>query len=156
MVNEAEWNLIVPDRVTIRAIHMPLHLDTSSDAGKAVFHADVERVSLDLAEAVADAIAYGCSAGSMVRSISELCDCMKSASTSVTIIFTFSSPTVSLAIIWLACCRAFSKQMLIPGYAFAKGIFVNTANVIVAVMLVGREFITRRNGTVAATSSEYP
>lgn len=146
----------MPDRLTIRATRMPLHLNTSSDPEKAVFHADVERVSLDWAEAVADAIAYGCSAGSMVHPISELSDCMKFASTSVTIIFTFSSPTVSSAIIWLVCCRAFSKQMLIPGYAFAKGFFVNRADGIVAVLLVGREFLTRRNGTVAATSSEYP
>jgi maleate isomerase/arylmalonate decarboxylase len=75
-VNEAEWNLMAPDGVTIHAARMALHLDTSSDTGKAALYADVERAASDLAEAGLDAIAYGCTAGSMVQPASVLSDFM--------------------------------------------------------------------------------
>jgi maleate isomerase/arylmalonate decarboxylase len=75
-VNEAEWNLMAPDGVTIHAARMALHLDTSSDAGKAALYADVERAGRDLAEAGLDAIAYGCTAGSMVQPATALSDFM--------------------------------------------------------------------------------
>ncbi len=79
-VNEAEWNLMAPDGVTIHAARMALHLDTSSDAGKAALYADVERTVSDLAEAGLDAIAYGCTAGSMVQPATALGDFMTKAS----------------------------------------------------------------------------
>lgn len=75
-VNEAEWNLMAPDGVSIHAARMALHLDTSSDAGKAALYADVERAASDLAEAGLDAIAYGCTAGSMVHPTTALSDFM--------------------------------------------------------------------------------
>ncbi len=76
-VNEAEWNLMAPDGVTIHSARMKLHLDTTSDAGQAALYSDVEKASRDLAEAGVDAIAYGCTAGSMVQPASGLSDFMK-------------------------------------------------------------------------------
>ncbi|MBT3552870.1 MAG: decarboxylase [Rhodospirillaceae bacterium] len=79
-VNEAEWNMMAPDGVTIHAARMALHLDTSSDAGKAALYADVERTASDLAQAGLDAIAYGCTAGSMVQPAAALGDFMTKVS----------------------------------------------------------------------------
>jgi maleate cis-trans isomerase len=78
-VNEAEWHLMAPDGVSIHSARMPLHLDTTSEAGKAALFADIERASRDLAQAGVDAIAYGCTAGSMVLPVSDLSDFMENA-----------------------------------------------------------------------------
>ena len=71
-VNEAEWQLMAPAGITIHATRMPLHEDTTSAAGKAALYDDVRRATGALAEAGVDAIAYGCTAGSMVLPITEL------------------------------------------------------------------------------------
>ena len=70
--NEAEWARMVPPGVTLHAARMPLHLDTTSEAGKAALYADVERYAGDLAMASVDLIAYGCTAGSMVSPVGAL------------------------------------------------------------------------------------
>ncbi len=71
-VNEAEWNRMAPEGISIHATRMPLHADTSSSDGKKSLYTDVEKATKDLAQAQLDAIAYGCTAGSMVLPITEL------------------------------------------------------------------------------------
>ena len=73
-VNEAEWQIMAPDGVTIHSTRMPLHADTTSEAGKAALYADIEKAVADLAQAGPDCIAYGCTAGSMVMPITALTD----------------------------------------------------------------------------------
>lgn len=75
-VNEAEWQIMAPEGVTVHATRMALHLDTHSDEGKRKLHADIEQAVRDLAQAAPDAIAYGCTAGSMVNPPSSLPDFM--------------------------------------------------------------------------------
>ena len=76
-VNEAEWHQMVPDGVTIHVTRMPLHADTSSDEGKKALYRDIEKSTLDLAEAGLSVIAYGCTAGSMVQSVDQLSEFMR-------------------------------------------------------------------------------
>lgn len=75
-VNEVEWQIMAPDGVTVHATRMALHMDTTSDAGKAKLHADIDKAVSDLAQAAPDVIAYGCTAGSMVNPASSLPDYM--------------------------------------------------------------------------------
>ncbi len=79
-VNEAEWQMMAPAGVTIHATRMSLHTDTSGAAAKAALYEDVRRATGDLAQAGVDAIAYGCTAGSMVLPITELSDFMTEVS----------------------------------------------------------------------------
>ena len=75
-VNEAEWQVMAPEGVTIHATRMALHMDSTSDAGKAALYADIDKAVGDLALAAPDVIAYGCTAGSMVNPVSALPDYM--------------------------------------------------------------------------------
>lgn len=79
-VNEAEWQIMAPDGVTLHSTRMPLHADTTSDAGKAALYSDIEKSVADLAQAGVDCIAYGCTAGSMVMPITALTDHMEATS----------------------------------------------------------------------------
>ena len=74
--NEAEWARMAPDGVTIHASRMPLHADTSSEAGKRVHYADLEKAARDLAQARVSVIAYGCTAGSLVNPVTQIAECM--------------------------------------------------------------------------------
>ena len=65
-VNEAEWNRMAPEGISIHAARMPLHANTASADGKKLLYDDVKKATLDLVQARLDAIAYGCTAGSMV------------------------------------------------------------------------------------------
>ena len=65
-VNETEWNLVKPDGVTVHAARMVLHSDTTSEEGKAALHRDLSHAVNSLAPAGVSAIAYGCTAGSMI------------------------------------------------------------------------------------------
>ncbi|MBO9514766.1 MAG: aspartate/glutamate racemase family protein [Variovorax sp.] len=67
-VNEAEWQLLLRemDDVSLHVTRMALHLDTTSAEGRAALDADIAKAVDDLAAACVDAIAYGCTAGSMV------------------------------------------------------------------------------------------
>lgn len=75
-VNEAEWNRMAPEGVTIHVTRMALHTDTTSPEGERRLYADIERATRDLAQAGLDAIAYGCTAGSMVMPLERLTDFM--------------------------------------------------------------------------------
>jgi len=76
-VNEAEWAIMAPDGVTIHTTRMALHLDTQSEEGQRALHADLDRAVGDLATAGLDAIAYGCTAGSMTNPPTALIDHMR-------------------------------------------------------------------------------
>ncbi len=75
-VNEAEWNIMAPDGVTIHSTRMPLHADHASVAGKQALYDDIEKATSDLAQAGVDVVAYGCTAGSMATPMTELADFM--------------------------------------------------------------------------------
>ena len=79
-VNEAEWNMMAPPGVTIHAARMALHTDTTSTKGKRALRRDLRKACADLAQAGVDAIAYGCTAGSMVSPVTELSDFMTDVS----------------------------------------------------------------------------
>lgn len=66
-VNEAEWQIMTPEGVTIHSTRMTLHADTTSEAGKKTLYADIDKAVGDLALAAPDVIAYGCTAGSMIN-----------------------------------------------------------------------------------------
>lgn len=72
--NEAEWQVMAPEGVTVHAVRMPLHTGTSSEEGLRALYADVEHAASDLAQASVDVIAYGCTAGSMTTPMTALCD----------------------------------------------------------------------------------
>ncbi|MDQ0316884.1 maleate cis-trans isomerase family protein [Amorphus orientalis] len=65
-VNEAEWSRMLPEGVTFHTHRMKLHSDTSSPAGRAALLDDLAEVIAMLAQARVDAVAYACTAGSMV------------------------------------------------------------------------------------------
>jgi maleate isomerase/arylmalonate decarboxylase len=67
---------MTPEGVTLHVTRMALHTDTTSPEGEHRLYADVERATHDLAQAGLDAIAYGCTAGSMVMPLGRLTDFM--------------------------------------------------------------------------------
>lgn len=71
-VNEAEWMRMVPEGVTVHSHRVPLHADTESDAGRAALLSDLEAAVGLLAQTGADAVAYACTAGSMVTPAASL------------------------------------------------------------------------------------
>lgn len=75
--NEAEWNRMVPEGVTVHTARMPLHTDTTSAHGKKSLYDDVGKFSRDLAQAGVSVVAYGCTAGSMVTPMEQLPDFMR-------------------------------------------------------------------------------
>jgi maleate cis-trans isomerase len=79
-VNEAEWQMMAPTGVTIHTARMPLHTDTSSDAGKKALYIDIEKSTGDLAQAGMSVVAYGCTAGSMSHPTNAIPDFMSGVS----------------------------------------------------------------------------
>ncbi len=79
-VNEAEWQMMAPAGVTIHSARMPLHTDTSSDAGKKALYEDIEKATSDLAQGGMSVIAYGCTAGSMSHPTNAIPDFMSGVS----------------------------------------------------------------------------
>ncbi len=73
-VNEAEWQRMMPAGVTFHTHRMPLHPDTVSAEGKAGLMRDLEAVFAMLKQARVDAIAYACTAGSMINPVDSLPD----------------------------------------------------------------------------------
>lgn len=71
-VNEAEWQRMVPEGVTFHTHRMPLHPDTTSAQGKAGLMRDLQAVFGMLKQARVDAIAYACTAGSMINPVESL------------------------------------------------------------------------------------
>ena len=65
-VNEAEWQRVLPEGVTLHATRMALHTDVASESGRRHLLEDAARAGADLAAAGVDVIAYGCTAGSLI------------------------------------------------------------------------------------------
>lgn len=102
-VNEAEWQRMAPEGVSLHATRMPLHSDTTSEAGKQALHDDLRRAASDLAQASVDVIAYACTAGSMVAPRNALAEYM----TEVTGI-----PAVTTAAALIDALRAFDVRKI--------------------------------------------
>ena len=66
-VNEAEWRAALPTDVAVRVARMPLHDDLASEHGRGILIADLAATARPLMQAGADAIAYGCTAGSLIH-----------------------------------------------------------------------------------------
>ena len=75
-VNEAEWNFMAPQGVSVHSTRMPLHSSVESAKEKEDLYADIQVATNFLSQAGLDSIAYGCTAGSMIRPVSELSDYM--------------------------------------------------------------------------------
>lgn len=73
-VNEAEWMRMMPDGVSFHTHRMKLHADTTSEAGKKALLDDLEQVFAMIKQARVDAIAYACTAGSMINPVNALPD----------------------------------------------------------------------------------
>jgi maleate isomerase/arylmalonate decarboxylase len=79
-VNEAEWSRMMPEGVTFHTHRMPLHPDTTSEAGKRGLMADLDQVFDMLKQSRVDAIAYACTAGSMINPVGSLPDALSERS----------------------------------------------------------------------------
>lgn len=75
-VNEGEWARLLPEGVTMHAMRMALHADTSTPEGKRVLHEDIKRAAGEVAKAGVDVVVYACTAGSMVTPLDALTDYM--------------------------------------------------------------------------------
>lgn len=75
-VNEAEWARMMPPGVTFHTHRMPLHPDTTSEAGKRGLMQDLDQVFAMLKQSRVDAIAYACTAGSMINPVGSLPDAL--------------------------------------------------------------------------------
>ena len=73
-VNEAEWNEMVPAGITVHSHRVRLHSNTDTAEGHAGLLADLGEAVALLAQTGADAIAYACTAGSMVTPANSLPD----------------------------------------------------------------------------------
>lgn len=73
-VNEAEWARMMPQGVTFHTHRMPLHADTVSEHGKKALMDDLDQVFGMLKQSRVDAIAYACTAGSMINPVESLPD----------------------------------------------------------------------------------
>ena len=78
---------MMPAGVTFHTHRMPLHPDTTSVYGKAGLMRDLEGVIAMLKQARVDAVAYACTAGSMINPVEALPDTL-TASTGVTAVTT--------------------------------------------------------------------
>ena len=101
-VNEAEWARMVPEGVTVHVTRMKLHADSSSPAGERQLYADVEKATRDLAAASLDAIAYGCTAGSMVMPLAKLTDFMREVAGGIPCVATAPSLVHACGVLGLA------------------------------------------------------
>lgn len=75
-VNEAEWSRMMPPGVTFHTHRMPLHPDTTSEEGKRGLMQDLDQVFGLLKQSRVDAIAYACTAGSMINPVRSLPDAL--------------------------------------------------------------------------------
>ena len=75
-VNEAEWARMMPEGVTFHTHRMPLHADTVSEEGKRELMRDLDEVFGMLKQSRVDAIAYACTAGSMINPVGSLPDAL--------------------------------------------------------------------------------
>jgi maleate isomerase/arylmalonate decarboxylase len=75
--NEAEWNRTAPEGVSVHSTRMRLHGPGSTESE---LRADLARHAAELAEADADVIAYGCTAGSLTVPATVLAEFMERTS----------------------------------------------------------------------------
>ena len=73
-VNEGEWLRMMPEGVTFHTHRMKLHADTTSEDGRQALMNDLDSVFAMLKPARVDAIAYACTAGSMINPVEALPD----------------------------------------------------------------------------------
>ena len=78
--NEAEWQRVLPEGITVHSTRMPLHAQSNrpvrEDDPIAV---DLRAAAASLAQAGVAAIAYGCTAGSMIAPLDRLPQIMQAA-----------------------------------------------------------------------------
>jgi maleate isomerase/arylmalonate decarboxylase len=89
-VNEAEWQRMAPAGLEFPLVRMPLHTDHDA------LYADLDRSLADLAPHECDAIAYACTAGSLVLPLHRITDYMQSRA---------GVPCVATAPALVAACR---------------------------------------------------
>ena len=71
--NEAEWSRVLPDGVTLHVTRMPLHLHVEEPLrDDDPLARDLVAAAGLLAQAGVSAIAYGCTAGSMIEPLDQL------------------------------------------------------------------------------------
>ena len=71
--NEAEWSRVLPEGVTLHTTRMPLHLHVSEPlTDEDPLARDLAAAAALLAQAGVSAIAYGCTAGSMIEPLDQL------------------------------------------------------------------------------------
>lgn len=100
-VNEAEWARMLPDGVTMHAMRMPLHADSTSVDGKRKLYEDIRNATGELAKAHVDVVVYACTAGSMVQPLHALTDFMAGVA---------GVPAVATAPALVHAARAFGLQ----------------------------------------------
>lgn len=71
---------MAPRGVSFELVRMPLHADTESDQGRRALYADLRKAIVELLPHQPDAIAYACTAGSMVLPLDSLSRYMESVS----------------------------------------------------------------------------
>ncbi len=76
-VNETEWRAALPGGFTLRVARMPLHDDIRSARGRWKLVSDLADVARVLVQEGADAIAYGCTAGSLIQPLDWLGETMR-------------------------------------------------------------------------------
>jgi maleate isomerase/arylmalonate decarboxylase len=102
-VNEAEWARMIPEGVTFHTTRMPLHSDTTSEAGRASLRADLDSAIGLLAQAHVDVVAYACTAGSMATPAESIPDEMTARS---------GTPCITTAAAIVAALRALGVRRL--------------------------------------------
>lgn len=77
-VNEGEWQALLAqiEGVSLHVTRMPLHLNLSEQTSPGLLHNGLKTALSQLAPAGLDAIAYGCTAGSMVSPLDALAQAM--------------------------------------------------------------------------------
>lgn len=110
-VNEAEWARMVPPGVTFHTHRMPLHADTTSEAGKRALMDDLAGVFAMLKQARVDAIAYACTAGSMINPVESLPETLTQAS---------GVPAVTTSAAIVAALRALGVRRLSVATPYAQ------------------------------------
>ncbi len=76
-VNESEWARMLPPGVGMHVTRMRLHADSHSESGKAALWADLAQAIGLLVPVRPDAIAYACTAGSMLIPPEQVADRMR-------------------------------------------------------------------------------
>jgi len=112
-VNEAEWGRMVPDGITVHTHRMPLHANTSTKEGHAALLADLEGVIGLLRQARVDAVAYACTAGSMISPATALPDTLSART---------GGPVITTSAAIVAALRALGAKRLSVATPYAQAL----------------------------------